>query len=189
MLWKLQRLHLLPVSLGGLIQRLGLCWALLRSLSRDDPCQAVPARVGVQHSPSPHSQLSRTGMGGRAATGAPAVTSTRQLWCLRPALYWGRPHISDPSSLLPAPGMLIFNTNLELSVPGGWGCGTDDRQWDTAQQHTCKMLIYQVLNESFSETLELTLQCALNSCSWLFRFSFMATSARRLCNMLNLKIQ
>lgn len=44
MLWKLQQLHLLPVSLGGLIQRLGPCWALLRSLSRDDPCQAVPAQ-------------------------------------------------------------------------------------------------------------------------------------------------
>lgn len=30
----------------------------------------------------------------------------------------------------------------------------------------------------------LTRQCALNSCSWLFRLSFMATSALRLCRML-----
>lgn len=30
----------------------------------------------------------------------------------------------------------------------------------------------------------LTRQCALNSCSWLFRLSFMATSALRFCRML-----
>lgn len=35
----------------------------------------------------------------------------------------------------------------------------------------------------------LTRQCALNSCSWLFRFSFMATRALRLWRMLRRKDQ
>lgn len=51
------------------------------------------------------------------------------------------------------------------------------------------MLVYQVVTELSSKKLKLTLQCALNSCSWLLRFSFMATSVRRFCNTLNLKTQ
>lgn len=127
MLWKLQQLHLLPVSLGGLIWRLGPCWALLWHPS-GHWAEMIHVRL-CQHSPSPHSQFSRTGMGGRAATGAPAVTSTRQLWCLGPALYWGRPHNSDPSSLLPAPGM------LKPGVISTWRLGVWDR-WQTVGHST-----------------------------------------------------